>query len=95
VAGVDAGLTLQVRSTQRVDAALAPTTASTQVSGLMGALTELQMRLSERVGMSAAVGAEGVLWRTKLAYQTALGEQRIASVKRVEPWMILGFFVRW
>lgn len=93
--GANAGFTLHTRTTKRVSSSLQANDGSTSVSGALGLLAELQARLSEHVGVSAAAGLEGVLWRTKFTYQSAAGERRVAALKMAEPWMILGFFARW
>jgi len=93
--GGAAGLTLTGRTTRAVRPPLQGAGGAITAGATLGLLTELHWQASRRLGVWLGAGVDGVLWRTKFAYESAAGRHQLGSLARFEPWLMLGFFARW
>jgi hypothetical protein len=94
VLGVQAGIVLYARSTGPVALPLEATGSRLSWNATLGAQAELQWLLARPFGVALALGADGVLPRTRFAYEPAdlLAQPReIAALGPVEPWATAGF----
>ena len=88
------GMTLTGRSTRSVEHPLEGEAGALTAGATVGLMTELHWQWSRHAGLWLGAGLDALLWRTRFAYQLAQGRRQLASLSRVEPWMIVGFFAR-
>jgi hypothetical protein len=92
--GIAAGLSVDFRSTRKVAADMVRTGDTTTFSGSFGLLAQLDWLFSRRVGLTVALGADGVPWRTKFVYTDEGNGGQVARLSWLDIWALVGIFTR-
>jgi hypothetical protein len=94
ILGLAAGLSVDFRSTEQVEAPKVRTTDAATLSASFGLIGQLEWLFSTRVGAVLGVGADGVPWRTKFVYRDGAKTGVVARLSWLDVWALVGFFTR-
>jgi hypothetical protein len=92
--GVAAGLSIDFRSTEKVEAPMIRTGDASAFSGGFGLSGQLEWQFSRSLGGLVGLGADAVPWRTRFVYEDGGKGGVVARLSWLDIWALVGFFTR-